>query len=75
MVLDLRVVHDRVGNSVDPAVNGHSRYPNNLDQSLNDTVTDKVRRYRADYNSNPPRGVDFMPTIASRSHHNADPDF
>jgi hypothetical protein len=34
LVLDLRVAHDRVGSSVDPALNGHLRYPNNLDQSL-----------------------------------------
>jgi hypothetical protein len=31
-VLDLRVAHDRVGSSADPALNGHLRYPNNLDQ-------------------------------------------
>jgi hypothetical protein len=42
LVLDLRVAHDRVGSSADPALNGHLRYPNNLDQSLNDTVTDKI---------------------------------
>ncbi len=41
LVLDLRVVHDRVGSSPDPALNGHLRYPNNLDQSLNDTGPDK----------------------------------
>ncbi len=67
LVLDLRVAHDRVGSSTDPALNGHLRYPNNLDQSLNDTDTDKIRRYRADYNNNPPRGVGFMPAIPSTS--------
>ncbi len=36
LVMDLRVVHDRVDSSADPAFNGHLRYPNNLDQSLND---------------------------------------
>jgi hypothetical protein len=66
-VLDLRVDHDRVGSSSDPALNGHLRYPNNLDQSLNDTVTDKLSKYRADYNFNPSRGVVFMTTIASTS--------
>jgi hypothetical protein len=30
--------------SVDP-VNGHLRYPNILDQSLNDTAADKIRKY------------------------------
>ncbi len=67
LVLDLRVAHDRVGSSADPALNGHLRYPNNLDQSLNDAAADKIRRYRIDYNNNPPRGVGFMPAIASMS--------
>jgi hypothetical protein len=31
LVLDLRVTHDRVGSSDDPVLNGHLRYPNNLD--------------------------------------------
>jgi hypothetical protein len=48
LVLDLRVAHDRVDSSADPALNGHLRYPNNLDQSLNDTAADKLRKYRAD---------------------------
>jgi hypothetical protein len=36
LVLDLRIPHDRVGSSTDPTLNGQLRYPNNLDQSLND---------------------------------------
>ncbi len=67
LVLDLRVAHDRVGSSDDPDLNGHLRYPNNLDQSLNDTPTDKLRKYRADYNFNPTRGVGFMSAITSTS--------
>ena len=42
-VLDLRIVHDRVGSTSDPTLNGHLRYPNNLDKSLkvlNDTVVE-----------------------------------
>jgi hypothetical protein len=31
------------------------------------TSADKLRKYRADYNFNSPRGVDFMPAIASTS--------
>ncbi len=42
-MLDLRVAHDRVGSSADPVLNGHLCYPNNLDQSLNDTTPDKFR--------------------------------
>jgi hypothetical protein len=48
LVLDLRVAHTRVVNSTDPVVIGHLRYPNNLDQSLNDTTTDKIHKYRAE---------------------------
>ena len=57
----------RVGSSTGPILNGHLRYPNNLDQSLNDAAADKVRKYRADYNNNPPNTVSFMPAIASTS--------
>ncbi len=67
LVLDLRVDHDRVASSADPVLNGHLRHPNNLDQSPNDTGTDELRRYRADYNFNPSRVVGFMPAIAGTS--------
>jgi hypothetical protein len=67
LVLDLRVPHDRVDSSADPNLIGHLRYPNNLDQSLNDTTPDELRKYRADCIFNPSRGVGFMPSIASTS--------
>jgi hypothetical protein len=67
LVLDLHIPHDRVGSSTDPTLNGQLRYPNNLDQSLNDTAADKVRKYRADYNNNPPNTVSFMSVIVSTS--------
>ena len=38
LVLELRIAHDRVGSSADPTLNGHLKYPNNLDQSLNDEL-------------------------------------
>ena len=57
LVLDLHIPHDRVGSSTDPTLNGHLRHPNNLDQSLNDKAADKIRKYRADYNNNPPSEV------------------
>jgi hypothetical protein len=41
-------------------------YPNDIDKSLNETVTDKIRKYKSDYNSNPPVAVAFMPSIAIR---------
>jgi hypothetical protein len=67
LVLDFRIAHDRVGSSTDPTLNGHLKYPNHLDQSLNDATADKIRKYRADYNNNPPSAVSFMPAIASTS--------
>ncbi len=66
-MLDLRIAHNRVGSSTDPTLNGHLRYPNNLDQSLNDAVADKIRKYRADYNNSPPSVVSFMTAIVSTS--------
>jgi hypothetical protein len=67
LVLDLRISHDRVGSSPDPTLNGHLKYPKNLDQSLNDAAADKIRKYRSDYNNRPPNTVSFMPVIASTS--------
>jgi hypothetical protein len=40
---------------------------NNLDQSLNDTTPDNLRKYRVDYKNNSPRGVGFMSAIDSTS--------
>jgi len=67
LVMDLRIAHDRVGSSADPCLNGHLKYPNKLDQSLNDAAADKIRKYRADYNNRPPSAVTFMPAISSTS--------
>jgi hypothetical protein len=67
LVLDLRIPHDRVGSSVEPTLNGHLKYPHNLDQSLNDAVADKIRKYRVDYNNRSPSPVSFMTPIASTS--------
>jgi hypothetical protein len=64
LVLDLRIAHDRVGSSSDPNLNGKLHDPKDIDKSLNDTATDKIRKYRADYNNNPPNAVSFMPAIA-----------
>jgi hypothetical protein len=67
LVLDLHIAHDRVGSSTDPTINGHLKYPNNLDQSLNDAAADKIPKYRADYNNRRPSAVSFMPAIARTS--------
>jgi hypothetical protein len=67
LVLDLRIPHDRFGSSSDPSLNGHLHYPNDIDRSRNEAATDKKRKYRTDYNNNPPTTVSFIPDIASTS--------
>jgi hypothetical protein len=34
---------------------------------INDTTTDKIRKYHVDHNNNPPSSVSFMPFISSTS--------
>ena len=67
LVLDLRIAHDRFGSNSDPNLNGHLHYPNDIDRSLNEAVTGKIRKYHSDYNNNPPHVISFMPPIASTS--------
>ena len=67
LVLDLRIAHDRFGSSSDLNLNGHIHYPNDIDKSLNESAADKTRKYRADYNNNPPTAIAFIPVIASTS--------
>jgi hypothetical protein len=67
LVLDLRIDHDRFGSSSDPNLNGKSHWPIDIDKSLNETNADKIRKYRDDYNHNPPNATPFMPTISSTS--------
>ena len=52
LVLDLRISHDRIGSSANPALNGTLTHPNNIDESLNKAANDKIRKYRADYSCN-----------------------
>jgi hypothetical protein len=51
----------------DSSLNGHLHYPDDIDKSLNEDSTDKIRKYRSDYNNNPPSTVSFMTPIPSRS--------
>ena len=67
LVMDLRIAHDRFGSSTDPSLDGNLHYPNDIDRSINEAAADKIRKYRADYNNNPPSAVSFMPAIASTS--------
>jgi hypothetical protein len=66
-VLDLRIAHERFGSSSDPNLNGHLHYHDDIDRSLNESTPDKIRKYRADYNNNPPTAICFMPAIANTS--------
>ncbi len=65
LVMDLHIAHDRFGSSSDPSLNGHLHYPNDIDKSLNEGDTDKIRKCRSDYNNNPPTSVSFMTTVAT----------
>ncbi len=67
LVLDLHIDHDRFGRSSDPTFNGNLHYPTDIDRSLNETVTDKIRKYQVDYNNNPPNSISFISDIASTS--------
>ncbi len=67
LVLDLHISHDRFGSRSDPSLNGHLHYPNDIDNSLNETVSHKIRKYRSDYNNNPPTVVSFIPPVTSTS--------
>jgi hypothetical protein len=67
LVQDLRITHERLGSNSDPSRNGQLHYPNDIDRSLNEAAADKVRKYRDDYNNNPPNAVSFMPAIVSTS--------
>jgi hypothetical protein len=41
--------------------------PHDIDKSLNDPTTDKIRKYRSDYNNYPSVTVTFIPTVTSTS--------
>ena len=51
----------------DPSINGHLHYPNDMDRSLCEDATDKIRKYRVDFNNNPPSCVSIMSPMASVS--------
>ena len=67
LVLDLRIAHGRWGSSSDPSLNGNLHYLNDIDRSIIEAADDKIRKYRADYNNNPPNAISFMSVITSTS--------
>jgi hypothetical protein len=67
LVLDLHITHECKGSITDPTLNGHLHYPNDLDKPLNETETEKIRKYLTDYNNNPSNDISFMTTITNTS--------
>jgi hypothetical protein len=67
LVLDLRVAHERFGSNSDANLNGHLQYTNDIDRSLNEDAADKIRKYRVDYNNNPPSAISFVSGIVNTS--------
>ena len=67
LTLDLRITHERWASSVDTSINGHLHYPNDLDRTLNEDASDKIRTYHVDYNNRPPNTLSFMTVITSTS--------
>ena len=67
LVLDLLMDHGRFGSSSDPSIIGHLHYPNDVDRSLNETPSDKIKKNRSDYNNNPPNSISFMTVIPGTS--------
>ncbi len=63
LVLDLHIDHDRFGSSFDPSLNDHLHYPNDIDKSLHETTAHKIRKYRPDYNHDPPTSVSLIKEI------------
>ena len=57
----------RIGSSSNPSLHGQLHYPTDLDQSRNETVTDKNLQYRDDYNNRPSNSISIMTAITSTS--------
>ncbi len=66
-MIDIRITHERFDSSSDPSLNGHLNYPNDIDKSLNEVATDKIRNYHVDYKNNPPKTISFMTDFPSTS--------
>jgi hypothetical protein len=67
VVVDLHITHERFGSTSHPILNGHLHYPNDIERSLNETASDKIRKYHSNYNNNPPNVISFMPVITNTS--------
>ena len=65
MVVDLRIGHECRGSRSDPSLNGQLHHSADLDRSLNESDTDKIRQHRTDYNNRPSHDISFMPDVTS----------
>ena len=65
--MDLGTEHDRWGSNSYRSLNGHLRYPTDIDRTLNKVTVDKVSQYRIDYNNRPSHDISFMSAIFSTS--------
>ncbi len=48
-------------------INYRQNRANNLDGTLNESTTDKIRQYLSDYNNRPSNSISFMTVITSTS--------
>ncbi len=54
LVIDDLISHERFESSSDLSINGQSHYPNDVDGSSHEVVTEIIRKYPIDYNNNHP---------------------
>jgi hypothetical protein len=71
LVLDLCIDHDRFGSSSDLNLNGHLHYPHDIDRSLNESTSDKIRKYRGDYDNKPPNATSHWVALQNKLSTNA----
>ncbi len=50
LVLDLLITEECWGSISDPSLNGQLHYPQDVDRTLNESVTDKIRQYHSSGN-------------------------
>ena len=67
--MDLRLTHERFGNSFNPSFNDNLHYPApaDIDNPLNEAAAAKIRDYRADYYICLSDSISFMSVVASTS--------
>ena len=67
LVLDLLLAHERWDSGADPTLNSNLHYPNVEDRSSNEATSNKIRKYRSDYNNRSPNAISCMSPIDGTS--------